>query len=158
MTSRLILFFIAASAGGFGHVDRSSLTGTVHDAFERVLPGTQVLAKNDATATERQTQATGQGFYSLPNLPIGSDPTISRVVVNACAGTIALAPDQSGGCRGAGKRDMGKSRAQRFPGSGPVVNRCGRAASYPSERTAGFGDQRRMLQSFEPGSVWKSTG
>src|ERR1019366_1487269 len=72
MTLRWILTFLAAASCSFAQVDRSTLTGTVHDTTGGVLPGVQVSATNRATGVERKTHATEWGVYILPDLPIGT--------------------------------------------------------------------------------------
>jgi hypothetical protein len=67
-----ILLFLAVAATGIAQVDRSTLTGTVHDATGGAVPNAQVLARNSATGIERTTRASGHGVYLLPDLSIGT--------------------------------------------------------------------------------------
>ena len=47
------------------------ISGTVKDSSGAVVPGVTVIAVNADTGTQRQTVTDGQGFYSIPDLPIG---------------------------------------------------------------------------------------
>src|ERR1017187_4731071 len=67
-----ILLFLAVAATGIAQVDRSTLTGTVHDATGGAVPNAQVLARNSATGIERTSRASGHGVYLLPDLSIGT--------------------------------------------------------------------------------------
>jgi hypothetical protein len=67
-----LCFFLLAAGCGFAQVERTTLTGTVHDATGAVLPNAQVAATNNATGVERETRTTNRGVYTLPNLPIGT--------------------------------------------------------------------------------------
>jgi Carboxypeptidase regulatory-like domain/TonB dependent receptor len=71
MIRRWVLLSLTAACG-FAQVDRSTLTGTIHDTSGGVLPNAQVLARNPATGMERRTRSTTRGVYILPNLPIGT--------------------------------------------------------------------------------------
>jgi Carboxypeptidase regulatory-like domain len=63
-----ILMFAAvnswAGAGG-------SVSGTVRDESNAVVPGASVNATDVETGVQHQAATNGQGFYSFPNLPIG---------------------------------------------------------------------------------------
>ncbi|MGO8789407.1 MAG: carboxypeptidase regulatory-like domain-containing protein [Terriglobia bacterium] len=62
----LMLFAIhlQAEVGG-------SVSGTVKDASNAVVPGATVKAANTDTGVEQHVITNGQGFYSFPELPIG---------------------------------------------------------------------------------------
>lgn len=49
-----------------------TLTGTVTDSADAVVPGATVVATNTATAVETTTTTTNSGTYTLPYLPAGT--------------------------------------------------------------------------------------
>ena len=57
---------IAASAQVAG-----SISGTVRDTSGGVIPGATVTATNTALGTQVTVTTNGQGFYSLPKVPVG---------------------------------------------------------------------------------------
>jgi hypothetical protein len=63
----LILATINSWAGIGG-----SISGTVRDASNAVIPNASVNASNVETGVQHQSATNGQGFYSFANLPIGS--------------------------------------------------------------------------------------
>jgi hypothetical protein len=68
----LVLAAAVFSQSAHAQVDRSTLTGTVHDATGSTLPGAQVLAKSASTGLERKTLTNESGIYALPDLPVGT--------------------------------------------------------------------------------------
>lgn len=48
------------------------ISGIVQDSSGALLPGAQILAINEQTGIQTTVTADGKGFYSLPELPIGS--------------------------------------------------------------------------------------
>jgi hypothetical protein len=48
-----------------------SVSGTVKDASNAVVPNGSVKATNSATGVQQQVTTNGRGFYSFPDLPIG---------------------------------------------------------------------------------------
>jgi outer membrane receptor protein involved in Fe transport len=50
---------------------RGTILGTVSDASGAVISGATVKARNQGTGLERTTQTSGDGSYSIPELPIG---------------------------------------------------------------------------------------
>ena len=75
----------------FAQNDRGTLTGTVQDPANAMVPNAPVIAINTATGAESRTVTTGTGNYTIPSLPAGayklewqvqaSDGHISRGVV-----------------------------------------------------------------------------
>jgi Carboxypeptidase regulatory-like domain/TonB dependent receptor len=57
---------LSAWAGGGG-----SVSGTVKDATNALLPGAVVKATNIDTGVEQQVATNDQGYYSFPDLPVG---------------------------------------------------------------------------------------
>ena len=74
MTSRswivgvLALAFIASSAPAIAQVDRASLTGTVRDASQGVMPGVTVTLKHTATNATTALVTDAHGTYSAQGL------------------------------------------------------------------------------------------
>ena len=65
----LTLFLAAGSA--FGQGDRGTVTGTIADATNAVIPGAGVTATNTQTTAKYQTISTETGNYTLAQLPAG---------------------------------------------------------------------------------------
>jgi hypothetical protein len=61
----------AASAYGQG-TSNSSITGTILDQSGAVIPGADVLVKNEATGAEYRAVAADNGIYTVPLLPAGT--------------------------------------------------------------------------------------
>jgi len=64
----VVLLAAAVSAQTF----RGTVLGTVTDASGAVVAGAKVTVRNINTGLERSTQTSGDGSYSVPELPIGS--------------------------------------------------------------------------------------
>jgi hypothetical protein len=64
----LLLVAVSVSAQTF----RGTILGSVTDPSGAVVAGATVTAKNAGTGLERTTQTSGDGSYSLPELPIGT--------------------------------------------------------------------------------------
>lgn len=62
-----LMLFAVASYAGFG----GSVSGTVKDASNAVVPNATVKATNTDTGVQEHAVTNGQGFYSFPDLPIG---------------------------------------------------------------------------------------
>jgi len=65
------LCLLPASPARGQAVSGSQISGIVKDASGAVLPGVTVTATNTDTGLERTVYTTGEGAYSLPNLPVG---------------------------------------------------------------------------------------
>ena len=62
-----LMLFAVVPCAGFG----GSVSGTVKDASNAVVPGATVKATNADTGVQEHVLTNGQGFYSFPDLPIG---------------------------------------------------------------------------------------
>ena len=62
-----MVFLLAASAG-FGQNVSGSLSGTVQDTLQAVLPGVPVTLTDEQTGFPRTTQSNASGFFSFPDL------------------------------------------------------------------------------------------
>src|SRR5579864_2922928 len=55
----------------FAQSDLGSISGFVKDPSGSVVPGAQVVVKNEATGTERPTNTNESGYYTVTNIPAG---------------------------------------------------------------------------------------
>jgi hypothetical protein len=68
------LIAIVLGCSGFplwAQSDRGSITGSLADPTGDVVPGAPVTATNEATGVQSRTVTTGDGYYTIPNLPAG---------------------------------------------------------------------------------------
>src|ERR1700745_1049868 len=73
MKLRMILGFVLLAATGLAaQTFRGTILGTITDATGAVVSGAKVSVRNTATGLERTTEASGDGSYSIPELPIGT--------------------------------------------------------------------------------------
>jgi len=67
-----LAFVLLATASLSAQTFRGTILGTVTDASGAVIAGAKVTVKNTGTGLERATQTSGDGSYSIPELPIGT--------------------------------------------------------------------------------------
>ena len=67
-----LLSFMLLSSLAFGQGTSASLSGTITDASQAVLPGAAVVATNTDTGVETKTTSNNSGVYNFPSLPPGS--------------------------------------------------------------------------------------
>ena len=73
MRVRIILaFFVLAATSLLAQTFRGTVLGTVTDASGAVVSGAKVAVRNVNTGQERTTETSGDGSYSVPELPIGT--------------------------------------------------------------------------------------
>ena len=73
MRARIFLVFVLLAAVSLSaQTFRGTILGTVTDPSGAVVSGATVMVKNTGTGLERSTQTSGDGSYSLPELPIGT--------------------------------------------------------------------------------------
>ena len=73
MRARIILVFVLLAAVSLSaQTFRGTILGTVTDPSGAVVAGAKVTVKNTGTGLERSTETSGDGSYSLPELPIGA--------------------------------------------------------------------------------------
>lgn len=65
----MLIFSVAASAQG---ITTGSISGTVYDPQKAVVPGAKVTAIQSETGSSFTTKSTGEGYFLLANLPIGT--------------------------------------------------------------------------------------
>ena len=68
----LVVFVLLSTAMLVGQTFRGTVLGTVTDPSGAVVAGATVKVKNVATGLERTTATSGDGSYSVPELPIGT--------------------------------------------------------------------------------------
>lgn len=67
-----LVFVLLAAVSLSAQTFRGTILGTVTDASGAVISGAKVTVKNTGTGLERVTQTSGDGGYSVPELPIGT--------------------------------------------------------------------------------------
>ena len=65
----LILLFASVS---LAQLNRGSITGTITDATQAVVPNVKLSVQNTATGITYEGAANDSGQYTVPNLPPGS--------------------------------------------------------------------------------------
>ena len=68
----LVVFVLLSTAMLVGQTFRGTILGTVTDPSGAVVAGATVKVKNVGTGLERTTVTSGDGSYSVPELPIGT--------------------------------------------------------------------------------------
>src|SRR5262245_56229933 len=63
---------IAAAFSGSAQFDSAQIFGLVRDQAGAVIPGVTVTIVNAGTSQQRETLTNEQGFYLLPNVPVGT--------------------------------------------------------------------------------------
>lgn len=67
-----LVFVLLAAVSLSAQTFRGTILGTVTDASGAVIAGAKVTVKNTGTGLERSTETSGDGTYSVPELPIGT--------------------------------------------------------------------------------------
>ncbi len=74
----VFLFFLSGFVPAGAQTVTGTLSGTVTDVVGAVIPNQEVTARNTETGLTRTTQTNGEGYYSMPFLPLGAyDVTIA---------------------------------------------------------------------------------
>jgi len=72
-TAFVVALLIAAPVTpAFAQFDSGQISGFVRDAQQGALPGATVTVVNEATGNKRSTVTNSNGFYVLPDMPVGS--------------------------------------------------------------------------------------
>ncbi|MDQ1471962.1 MAG: hypothetical protein QOJ99_3442, partial [Bryobacterales bacterium] len=67
-----VMALIAACAGSvLAQSDRGTITGTISDAANAIVPKAAVVATNSGTGVQSRTETTSTGNYTLSSLPVG---------------------------------------------------------------------------------------
>jgi hypothetical protein len=75
LASRLVciaLIGMICAISAYAQTDRGTITGTIADATQAVIPGATVTATNTQTTSKYETVSTETGNYTLTQLPVGS--------------------------------------------------------------------------------------
>jgi len=67
-----VVFVLGLTAPLIAQSDRATITGTIKDATQAVVPGVRVQVTNAGTNDVQVTTSDGNGFYRVSNLPVGS--------------------------------------------------------------------------------------
>ncbi len=70
--SLFVLLLIFGVAGAFAQSNTASLSGTVSDEKQSVIPNATVTVRNVNTGFSRNLQTDGEGRYKFVNLPVGA--------------------------------------------------------------------------------------
>jgi hypothetical protein len=69
LTGVALLLACGSGSSAWSQTDRGTITGTVTDSSGAVVPNAKVTAKATTTGEERSTTTSGEGDYTLPELP-----------------------------------------------------------------------------------------
>src|SRR5262245_33398132 len=72
MNSRVLVLFLILLPCIYGQLNRASISGVVTDSQGAAVSGASVVATNTATDVATRPTTNEAGFYSIPNLQIGS--------------------------------------------------------------------------------------
>ncbi len=67
-----ICMFACAPAALMAQFDTGQIAGYIRDASQAVVTGALVTVTNEGNATQRQTATNANGYYVVPNLPVGT--------------------------------------------------------------------------------------
>ena len=68
----VILAVLCLSLPVFAQRNTAGISGTITDSTGAVVGGVQITAVHVATGNTNKTQSNENGFYQLPNLPVGA--------------------------------------------------------------------------------------
>ncbi len=71
-SARTLLILLAVVLQCLAQPSRSSITGTITDAQGARIANALVIATEQSTGLQRQTETTSQGIYTLADLPVGT--------------------------------------------------------------------------------------
>src|SRR5262245_24693371 len=66
-----LMFLLVLASSAFAQSDRGTITGSISDATNAVIPGASIVATNGETGTKYQTISTETGNYTLTQVPPG---------------------------------------------------------------------------------------
>jgi hypothetical protein len=72
MKVRMLLAFLLLAVTVSAQTFRGTILGTVTDATGAVVTGAKIIVRNTGTGLERSTETSGDGSYSVSELPIGT--------------------------------------------------------------------------------------
>ena len=65
------LLVVAAAPSGFAQITSATISGTVKDQTQAVLPGVDVAVRNIDTGLSRSAVTDANGHFTIPGLPPG---------------------------------------------------------------------------------------
>jgi hypothetical protein len=68
----IVCFILACAFSASAQFDSAQISGLVRDQAGAVIPGVTVSIVNAGTSQQRETVTNEQGFYLLPNVPVGT--------------------------------------------------------------------------------------
>ena len=71
-SARIIALLAGSAAGVYAQADRATVTGTLHDQQQAVIPGAKVTVKFNETGLTREVTSNGSGVFLLAGLPLGT--------------------------------------------------------------------------------------
>jgi hypothetical protein len=71
----IALFILATAASGFAQITSATISGTVKDQTQAVLPGVDIVVKNVDTGLTRSAVTDAHGNFTIPGLPPGTYET-----------------------------------------------------------------------------------
>src|SRR6266498_5618942 len=74
-TVTILVFALAFTHSAFGQITSATISGTVKDQTNAVLPGVDVVVKNVGTGLTRTAVTDANGYFTLPGLPPGTYET-----------------------------------------------------------------------------------
>jgi hypothetical protein len=66
-----LLFWLFLASLAFAQSDRGTITGSISDPTNAVIPGASIVATNGETGTKYETISTETGNYTLTQVPPG---------------------------------------------------------------------------------------
>src|SRR6516162_10041590 len=66
-----LLFWLFLASLAFAQSDRGTITGSISDSTNAVIPGASIVATNDETGAKYETISTETGNYTLTQVPPG---------------------------------------------------------------------------------------
>jgi hypothetical protein len=79
LSLQLILLFLAIASLSFGQVGNGTITGTVTDPANAVVPAAAVAATNTQTGVAYSAVSTNTGSYTITDLPVGTYSVTAKV-------------------------------------------------------------------------------
>ena len=71
-SARRAVFLVLFAFPAHAQFDSAQISGLVRDQGGAVIPGVTVTITNAGTSQQRETVTNEQGFYALPNVPVGT--------------------------------------------------------------------------------------
>jgi len=93
-----LVIILAAASSGYAQITSATISGTVKDQTQAVLPGVDVIAKNVDTGFTRSAVTDGNGYFTIQGLPPGTYETRATLTgFGAAVERVTLAVAQEAG-------------------------------------------------------------